>query len=85
MEYDGIIDKLLDDIIPNHFGVTVDDKARQRVFEVSKTYSKAKTRSVDVNWVEDSEKKEAHSTPEIRGASELFLSQSYIELKKYSV
>ena len=85
VEYDGLIDKLLDDIIPNHFGVTVDDKARQRVFEVSKTYSKAKTRSVDVNWVEDSEKKEAHSTSEIRGASELFLSQSYTELKKYSV
>jgi hypothetical protein len=83
VEYDGLIDKLLDDIIPNHFGVLLDGEARQRVLKVSKTYSKAKNRSVD--WVEDSEKKEAHSTPEIRGASELFLSKSYSDLKKYSV
>jgi len=53
------------------------------VLHVSKTYSKAKSHGKD--WVEDSEKKEAHSTPEIRGASELFLSKSYSELKKYSV
>ena len=86
VEYDGLIDELLDDIIPNHFGVTVDEEARQRVLEVSKTYSKAKTKTRGgVDWVEDSEKKEAHSTPEIRSASELFLSKSYSELKKYSV
>ena len=83
VEYDGLIDKLLDDIIPNHFGVPIDDEARQLVLGVSKTYSKAKNRGVD--WVEDSEKKEAQSTPEIRGASELFLSKSYSDLKKYSV
>ncbi len=85
VEYDGLIDQLLDNIIPNHFGVTVDEEARQRVLEVSKTYSKAKTKTRGgKDWVEDSEKKEAHSTPEIRSASELFLSKSYSELKKYS-
>jgi hypothetical protein len=82
VEYDGVVDKLLDDIIPNHFGVAIDYEARQRVLKVSKTYSKAKNHGVD--WVEDSEKKVAHSTPEIRGASELFLSKSYSDLKKYS-
>jgi len=85
VEYDGLVDALLDEIIPNHFGVTVDEEARQRVLEVSKTYSKAKTRTHEVDWVEDSEKKEAQSTPEIRSASGLFLSKSYSELKKYSV
>ncbi len=82
VEYDGLIDKLLDDIIPNHFGVAVDEEARQRVLEVSKTYSKAKAH--DVGWVEDSEKKVSHSTPEIRGASELILSKSYSDLKNQS-
>ena len=85
VEYDGLIDKLLDDIIPNHFGVAVDEEARQRVLEVSKTYSKAKASARDAGWVEDSEKKESNSTPEIRDASELFLSKSYSDLKKHSV
>ena len=83
VEYDGLIDKLLDDIIPNHFGVTIDNDARQRVLKVSKTYSKSKNQGVD--WVEDSGEKEAKSTPEIRSASQLFLSQSYAELKEYTL
>ena len=83
MEYDGLIDKLIDDIIPNHFGVPVGMESRQRIMEVSKTYSKARGDN-DADWVEDSAKKDEQSTEEIRNASELFLSKSYSELQKYS-
>lgn len=83
VEYDGLIDKLIDDIIPNHFGVPVGMESRQRIMEVSKTYSKARGDN-DADWVEDSAKKEEQSTEEIRNASELFLSKPYSELQKYS-
>ena len=83
VEYDGLIEKLIQDIIPNHFGVQVDEEARQRILDVSTVYSKSKGGNKD--WVEDSERKEVGSTPEIRSASELFLSQSYAKLKKHSM
>ena len=83
VNYDGLVDKLIQSVIPNHFGIVVDDAARQRILDVAKTYSKSKTKTKD--WVEDSRTKNIRSTPEIRDASETFLSDSYSELKKYSM
>lgn len=83
VEYDGIIDKLIDDIIPNHFGVEVDEEARARILDVSTKYSKSAHNGVK-DWVEDSEKKENMATSKIREASELFLEESYNELKSFN-
>eukprot|EP00571_Detonula_confervacea_P010263 CAMPEP_0172298702 /NCGR_PEP_ID=MMETSP1058-20130122/1234_1 /TAXON_ID=83371 /ORGANISM="Detonula confervacea, Strain CCMP 353" /LENGTH=461 /DNA_ID=CAMNT_0013007989 /DNA_START=73 /DNA_END=1455 /DNA_ORIENTATION=- len=74
VEYDGLVDKLIQSIIPNHFGIDIDEAARQRILDVAKVYSKSKTDKKD--WVEDSRKKDKRSTPEIRAASTTFLSAS---------
>jgi len=84
VEYDGLVEKLIQTVIPNHFGVEVDEAARQRILDVSKIYSKSKDGG-NKDWVEDSRRKDVGSTPEIRAAGEMFLSHSYSELRKLSV
>lgn len=83
VEYDSLVDKLIQSVFPDHFGIDVDETARQRILDVSKIYSKSKNGSKD--WVEDSRKKDIRSTPEIRAASETFLSRSYSELKTFNL
>jgi hypothetical protein len=78
-----LVDKLIEDVIPNHFGVEMTEEARQNILEVSKTYSKDKGRKKS-EWSEDSEKKEKRASKEIRDASELFMTKSYTELQKYT-
>ncbi|KAL3781698.1 hypothetical protein HJC23_009916 [Cyclotella cryptica] len=83
VEYDGLVDKLISDIIPNHFGIEMTSDARQRILDVSKTYSKNKGPRKS-EWEEDSEKKEDRATKEIKDASELFMTESYTELQKFT-
>ena len=83
VEYDGLIDKLIEYVIPNHFGVDMYDDARSRILDVSKIYSKSK--GVEKDWVEDSKEKDARATVKIRKASEFFLSKSYMELHEYNM
>jgi hypothetical protein len=84
VEYEGLVDKLIESIIPNHFGINVDESARQNILTVSQIYSKSKP-GKSKDWEEDSENKDNRSTPEIRAASEKFLSKFYFELKKHSI
>jgi len=84
VEYDNLIDKLISKIIPDHFNIPIDDDAKERIQIVGGTYSKSKGGDNKV-WVEDSKKKDDHSTPQIRSASDKFLSSSYTELKKYTI
>lgn len=84
VEYEGIVDKLIGSIFPTHFSLNVDETVRQRILAVSQIYSKSKP-GKSKDWVEDSEKKIIHSTPEIRAASEKFLATSYLELKKHGI
>ena len=83
VEYDGLVDTLISDIIPNHFGVEMTDEDKQNILEVSKTYSKNKGRKKS-KWEEDSEKKEKHASKEIIQASEFFMTKSYEELKTFT-
>ena len=84
VEYDGLVDKLIAFVFPNHFGLEVDEVAKQKILDVAKVYSKSKT-GTEKEWVEDSRTKMQLATPEIRGAAEAFLSKSYSELKKYNI
>lgn len=77
------MDTLVERVFPDHFGLGVDETARRRIMDVSKVYSKSKGGNKD--WIEDSEAKDEHSTPEIRQASERYLSGSYTELKEYGI
>eukprot|EP00956_Cyclotella_meneghiniana_P008223 scaffold10954_cov74-Cyclotella_meneghiniana.AAC.2 len=83
VEYDGLVDKLIADVIPNHFGVEMTEEAKQNILEVSKTYSKNKG-SKKSEWSEDSEKKEERASKEIVDASETFMTKTYDELKTFT-
>ena len=84
VEDDGLVDKLIQSVFPNHFGIEVDEVAKQKILDVAKVYSKSKT-GTEKEWVEDSRTKMQLASPEIRGAAEAFLSKSYSELKKYNI
>jgi hypothetical protein len=84
VEYEGLVDKLIESVFPTHFSINVDETARQKILSVSQIYSKSKP-GKSKDWVEDSEKKEIRSTPEIRAASEKFLANTYFELKEHSI
>ncbi len=81
VEYEGLVDKLITDVFPNHFTMDIDEAARQRILDVSKIYSKSGGR--DKDWEDDSKRKDTDSTPEIARASEQYLTKSYRELKKH--
>lgn len=83
VEYDGLVDKLIADIIPNHFGVEMTEEGKQNILEVSKTYSKNKGAEKS-EWSEDSEKKEERASKEIVDASGIFMTKSYDELKTFT-
>ena len=82
VDYADLPDLLIDDIIPNHFGQSMDDDAKSRILKVSGTYSKA--RALGKAWQEDSQKKEDAARPEIRAASDKYLQPVYEKLKRIS-
>jgi len=82
INYENLVNKLIDNVFPNHFGLSMTEERRQRIIEVSSHYSKGKgTRAKE--WEEDSEKKDALASPEMRKASEIFLHSSYNALSEY--
>jgi len=83
VNYENLVNKLIDRVIPQHFNVPMTEDGRQRVIEVSNHYSKGGTFREKSKWEEDSETKEKNSTPEMKEASELYLIESYelLELK----
>jgi hypothetical protein len=81
VEYEGLVDKLVGEVFPNHFAIDVDDAARQRIMDVAKIYSKSNGH--DLDWKEDSKKKVSSSSREIQLASETYMTKSYVELKKH--
>ena len=82
VDYVDLPDSLIEDIIPNHFGQSIDDKAKSRILKVSGTYSKART--LGKTWQEDSQQKEDAARPEIRAASAKYLQPVYEKLKRVS-
>lgn len=83
VEYDNLVEKLISDVIPNHFGLEMTEEGKQNILTVSKTYSKNKGQKSS-EWKEDSEKKEQRASEEIVDASELFMSKSYAELQTFA-
>lgn len=81
VEYEGLLDKLVGEVFPNHFAIDVDDAARQRILDVAKIYSKSNGHNLD--WEEDSKKKVSSSSREIQLAGETYMAKSYVELKKH--
>ncbi len=82
VEYSGLVDKLIEYVIPVHFDIRVGDVERRRILEVSSIYSKSKSKSKE--WIEDSEIKEKRATTRIQDASKIFLEKSYLALRTHT-
>lgn len=83
VNYAKLPDMLLDDIIPNYFGLPVGEPQRQRVFDVAKNYSKGRQNSK--TWKDDTQIKEDAASPKVRSAATEFLAESYRTLEQFSV
>mmetsp|Transcript_3727 Transcript_3727/g.10583 ORF Transcript_3727/g.10583 Transcript_3727/m.10583 type:complete len:446 (+) Transcript_3727:13-1350(+) len=82
VDYADLPDALVEDIIPNHFGESMNEESKARILKISGTYSKART--VGRTWKEDSQKKEEAARPEIRAASTKYLLPVWEKLKRLS-
>jgi len=80
VNYENIVHKLADHIIPDHFKVDVPSEAREQIFEVGSRYSKGRGNK-GKEWTEDSEKKDKNATPQIKEAANYFLEDSYHQLE----
>eukprot|EP00555_Chaetoceros_dichaeta_P014549 CAMPEP_0198271418 /NCGR_PEP_ID=MMETSP1447-20131203/49118_1 /TAXON_ID=420782 /ORGANISM="Chaetoceros dichaeta, Strain CCMP1751" /LENGTH=272 /DNA_ID=CAMNT_0043963997 /DNA_START=534 /DNA_END=1352 /DNA_ORIENTATION=- len=80
LNYENIVDKLITNIIPNHFNVPMKEESRKRIIEVSGQYSKGKAHKAGV-WKDDSAAKSDNASSELREASNIFLYPSYKSLE----
>lgn len=81
VNYENLVNKLIEDIIPNHFNSPMTtEESRQRIIDVSGHYSKGRGKRKR-DWKEDSERKDKKATPDIREASDTFLYQSFNTLE----
>lgn len=82
VNYKGMQQRMVEDIIPRHFNLKKELSAssKSRVDKVGATYSKG--REEIKKWRDDSQKKEEGAWPELERASELFLLPWYEQLQK---
>mmetsp|Transcript_2589 Transcript_2589/g.3882 ORF Transcript_2589/g.3882 Transcript_2589/m.3882 type:complete len:454 (+) Transcript_2589:45-1406(+) len=76
VNYENLVEKLVDHIIPEHFRILMTNQVRDNIMEISSNYSKGRG-GRKKEWKEDSQEKEKNASPEIRDASELFLQKWY--------
>ena len=80
VSYDHFIDNFIDHVLPNHFGVTVDDAMRKRIADEGKLYSKGRGDRAGM-FRGDSKRKENTASDEVKAAALLFLNESFSHLE----
>jgi hypothetical protein len=80
VNYENLIEKLIYEVIPEHFRITMTSERAENIRMISGTYSKGRGRKKH-EWKEDSTEKERNASPEIRAAADLFLQDVYYELE----
>jgi len=83
VNYENIVQKLIDHIIPDHFKVLLTNEGKENILEVGSKYSKGRGER-QKEWKEDSEQKEKEATPEVRAAASFFLQEWYEQLEDES-
>mmetsp|Transcript_8700 Transcript_8700/g.13134 ORF Transcript_8700/g.13134 Transcript_8700/m.13134 type:complete len:454 (+) Transcript_8700:111-1472(+) len=83
VNYENLVNKLIDHVIPDHFKVTMTNEGRENILKVGSHYSKGRG-SKQREWTEDSEQKEGSATPEIREAAKYFLQDLYEKMEAES-
>ena len=83
VNYDGIIDTLINHVIPDHYGITMEEDAEENILTIGSKYSKGRGKNAK-EWKDDTKKKDDAATPEVREASSLFLDRWYTKLEEFS-
>lgn len=83
VNYENLIQKLVDHIIPDHFGVLMTEEGKNNIIEIGSRYSKGRG-GKNREWKEDSHQKEMRASPEIRMAANYFLKEWYDTLEEQS-
>jgi len=76
VNYNTLPDILATTVLPKHFHVNVGDVEKRNIETVSQQYSKGRDNK-KTEWKDDSEKKDAGASEEIKTASATFLQSSY--------
>jgi|AntRauTorckE5430_2_1112549.scaffolds.fasta_scaffold07902_1 hypothetical protein len=79
LNYENLIEDFITDILPNEFGVNLDNEGVKRI-EYASTM-KSKSRDGGMTWVEDSAQKHDLATDAMHKASTDYLAFSYIQLE----
>lgn len=80
VNYDNLVHKLIETVLPHHFKLTVTTERRERIINVGGSYSKGRVDKAK-EWEDDSEEKERKATSAVRAASKKFLLESYNALE----
>lgn len=83
INYESLPTIMYESILPNHLGVRTTQVEIDNIQRVSGSYSKGRGERKK-EWEEDSTKKEAGASPEIRQAAQQFLSESYAALQTFA-
>jgi len=80
LNYEGMADRLMEEIIPLRLGLTVGTAEMDRIRSISGKYSKGRGNKAG-DFTGDSEGKEARASDEIRAAAATFMKPSYEQLQ----
>jgi hypothetical protein len=83
VNYENIVQKLINHIIPDHFGVLMTDEGKDNILQVASKYSKGRGQK-SREWKEDSDQKERQASPGIRHAANYFLKEWYDIMEEQS-
>mmetsp|Transcript_2255 Transcript_2255/g.4160 ORF Transcript_2255/g.4160 Transcript_2255/m.4160 type:complete len:462 (+) Transcript_2255:199-1584(+) len=83
VNYENIVQKLIQHIIPDHFGVLMTDAEKDNILQVASKYSKGRG-GKKREWNEDSNQKEMRASKGIRHAAEYFLKEWYDIMEEQS-
>lgn len=81
VNYERLPNILIDSIIPDHFNIAVTPVEKERIIEISGTYSKGKGGKQD--WKDDSSQKDRSASPAVRSAAGIFLLESFQALERH--
>jgi hypothetical protein len=83
VNYDGIVNHMIKDTLPNHFKIPMTDANIENVVTIGSKYSKGRGNRAR-EFKDDNKKKEDAATPEVKEATEMFLNHWFNELEQYS-
>lgn len=82
LNYDNLFKDFTGQVLPLHFNITLTDKEKARMNEISRMYSKSRNDKIGHRqWYDDSKDKDTKATKLVRDASKTYLEPTYQQLE----